>query len=141
MSHKKPKVETVVASAALTNYPIPKRRTEKLASVKTPKEFDFMVATFCFDAQRKLLYFYKAALPLMEHADPAFLQTARRHSEEINQPDTWEERARIAERIMIELQKELDQDMERGALAGRSGMRGRPTMRCTPGSTARRRRT
>jgi hypothetical protein len=120
MSHKKPKVETVVASAALTNYPIPKKRTPKLASVETPEEFDFMVATYCFDAQRKLLYFYKAALPLLEHADLEFLERARRHSEEINRPKTWEERARIAERIMIELQTELDQDMERGALAGAS---------------------
>jgi hypothetical protein len=118
MSHKKPKVDEVVASAALTNYPIPKTRTTKLDSVKTPKEFDFMLATFCFDAQRKLLYFYKAALPLLEHADPAFLQTARQHSEEINRPNTWEERAKIAERIMIELQKELDQVMGQGALAG-----------------------
>jgi hypothetical protein len=118
MSHKKPKVDEVVANAALTNYPIPKMRTAKLDSVKTPKEFDFMVATFCFDAQRKLLYFYKAALPLLEHADPAFLQTARRHSEEINRPKTWEERAKIAERIMIELQTELDQQMGEGALAG-----------------------
>jgi hypothetical protein len=121
MSHKKPKVETVVASAALTNYPIPKKRTPKLASVKTPEEFDFMVATYCFDAQRKLLYFYKAALPLLEHADPEFLRTAQRHSEEINRPNiSWEERAKIAERIMIELQTELDQEMERGALAGAS---------------------
>ena len=116
MSHKKPKVETVVASAALTNYPIPKRRTEKLASVKTPKEFDFMVATFCFDAQRKLLYFYKAALPLMEHADPAFLQTARRTARGDQRAELGGAR-RIAERIVIELQKELDR-MERGALAG-----------------------
>jgi hypothetical protein len=118
MSHKKPKVETVIANAALTNYPIPKKRTLKLDSVKIgEREFDFMVATFCFDAQRKLLYFYKAALPLLEQADPEFLETARRHSEEINRPKTWEERARIAERIMIELQKELE-EMERGALAG-----------------------
>jgi hypothetical protein len=118
MSSKKPKVETVIANAGLTKYPIPKRRTEKLASVDIGgREFDFMLATFCFDAQRKLLYFYKAALPLLEHADREFLQTAQRHSEEINRPKTWEERAKIAERIMIDLQKELE-DMERGALAG-----------------------
>jgi hypothetical protein len=120
MPHKKPKVETVIANAGLTDYPIPRKRTPKLDSVKNDKEFDFMVATFCFDAQRKLLYFYKAALPLLEHADREFLQAAQRHSEEINRPKTWEERAKIAERIMIELQTELDQDMERGALAGAS---------------------
>jgi hypothetical protein len=119
MSHKKPKVETVVANAGLTTYPIPKKREAKLDKVEIGgREFDFLVATYCFDAQRKLLYFYKAALPLLEHADPEFLETARRHSEEINRPKTWEERAKIAERIMIELQKELDQEMERGALAG-----------------------
>lgn len=107
MSH----LERIIANATVGNYPIPKADTPKLASVdlKHAGSDDplFLLAAYCFDAQRKLLYFCKAALPLLEHADPEFRRRAQKDTDDINNQPNWEARARKAEEIMLRLQKEV----------------------------------
>jgi hypothetical protein len=112
-STKPPSTETIVANAGTTPYPIPRADTPKLDSVKFGSdEFHYMLAAYCFDAQRKLLYFCKAALPILDQADPEFRKAARKDSDEINNQPDWERRARTAEKIMLRLQRELGVDLE-----------------------------
>jgi hypothetical protein len=73
-----------------------------------------MVATYCFDAQRKFLYFCKAALPLLDQVDPEFHRGTKKDSDDINKEPNWELRAKKAEAIMRRLQRELGVDLEHG---------------------------
>jgi hypothetical protein len=108
-------VPCMVATFSIASYPIPKKDEAKLANVKFgDPEFLYLLATYCFDAQRKLLYACKAAMPILEKADPALRQQALEDSEAINAATTWKERAITAERIMLKLQRELTQELRRG---------------------------
>ena len=113
-----PSTETIVANAGSAGYPIPKALTPKLGSVELDSdEFKYLVATYCFDAQRKLLYFCKAALPLLHQVDPEFHRRARQDSDDINNQPDWEHRAKKAEEIMLRLQRELGIELEQEAAA------------------------
>ena len=108
MSSPHPTMETIVANGRIGPYPIPKGTTDKLASVEFgSKEFQYMLATYCDDAQRQLLYLCKAALPILEHVDPEFQRAVWEDSREIDSEIDWEHRALKAQEIMIRLQKEL----------------------------------
>lgn len=105
----------MVATFSISSYPIPKKDEAKLEHVKVgDPEFLYLLATYCFDAQRKLLYACKAAMPILEKADPALRQQALEDSEAINAAPKWKERAIAAERIMLRLQRELTVELRRG---------------------------
>jgi len=89
----------------------PKGATPKLASVgDDPNERFFMLATFCFDLSRKLKYI---CLALQEHwgdADPAFAKRLLRDNNYINPGPprlTWAEMAPRAEKVMLDLWEEI----------------------------------
>jgi hypothetical protein len=108
-------METIVANAGTTPYPIPRAKTAKLDSVEFGSdEFQYMLATFCFDAQRKLLYFCKAALPILDRVDPKFREAVRKDTDDINNEPNWERRARKTEEIMLRLQREVGGKLEQG---------------------------
>jgi hypothetical protein len=112
---KPPSTETIVANAGMAGYPIPKADSPKLDSVDfRSDEYHYMVATYCFDAQRKFLYFCKAALPLLDQVDPEFHRGTKKDSDDINKEPNWELRAKKAEAIMRRLQRELGVDLEHG---------------------------
>ena len=85
MSSPHPTMETIVANGRIGPYPIPTGTTDKLASAAVgSEEFQYMLATYCFDAQRKLLYLCKAALPILEHVDPEFQRAVWEDSRDID---------------------------------------------------------
>jgi hypothetical protein len=111
-------VPCIVATFSLANYPVPSRNEPKLENVKFgDPEFLYLLATYCFDAQRKLLYATKAGLPLLEQADPELRREAAEDSDAICNAPNWKERALTAEGIMLRLQRELSGELR----AGQSG--------------------
>jgi hypothetical protein len=86
----------------------PKGFTDKLGSVKvgTPEAY-FMLATFCFDLERKLEYLTKVAGRFVEFMPPELAHDILEDTEAINAKGLkWEERAKIAEKIMIGLHRQ-----------------------------------
>jgi hypothetical protein len=111
-------VPCILATFSLAAYPIPHRDDPKLEGLKLgDPEFLYLLATYCFDAQRKLLYACKAAMPLLEQADPELRREAAEDSDAINGAPNWKERALTAEGIMLRLQRELSGELR----AGQSG--------------------
>jgi hypothetical protein len=108
-------VPCMVATFSIASYPIPKKDEAKLENVTFgDPEFLYLLATYCFDAQRKLLYACKAALPILEQADPELQREAAEDSEAINGAPNWKERALTAEGIMLRLQRELTMELRPG---------------------------
>ena len=118
-------VERGLGSVALACDRIPRLLSPKLASVKPGStESYYMLATFCFDAARKMEYLFKALRPFAERGDPGLAGEIKRHNDHINAPDlTWEERARRAESVMLELCEDIGEDHE--ALLNRVARGGR----------------
>jgi hypothetical protein len=108
-------VPCIVATLSLVNYPVPSRNEPKLEKVTFgDPEFLYLLATYCFDAQRKLLYATKAGLPLLEQADPELRREAAEDSDAICNAPNWKERALTAESIMLRLQRELSRELRPG---------------------------
>jgi hypothetical protein len=107
-------VERALGSVCYAADRIPRLMSPKLTSVKAgSNESYYMLATFCFDAARKMEYVFKALRPFAEGGDPDLAREIKRHNDDINAPDlTWEERARRAESIMLELFGEIGEDHE-----------------------------
>ena len=104
--------EAVLGTLCVGVRPPPKGLTPKLASLageKLPESF-YLLAAYCFDAQRKLLYLSKVALPFAESIPPDLARQIQQDTERINQPDTWRQRAQEAEEVMLRLQREIDSD-------------------------------
>ena len=104
--------KAVLGTLCLGTRPPVKGLTAKLASVaeeKLPESF-YLLAAYCFDAQRKLLYLSKVALPFAEAIPPDLKRQIDEDTEKINRPATWKERAQEAEEVMLRLQREIDSD-------------------------------
>jgi len=77
-------------------------------------EFDWMLATYCFDLARKLEYICKITLEYAPQGDPAIARQILDHNEQINEADaSWETRARRAEAALLELYREFGDTHER----------------------------
>lgn len=109
MSYEQNTLEAAIGTldAAIRQGPI-KGLTNKLASVEVGKpEAFYMLAAYCFDLSRKLEYLAKAARPFAEHVPPELEREITADNNAINAKDlTWEERAKVAEKIMIRLHRE-----------------------------------
>ena len=106
--------EAVLGTLCLGTRPPPKGLSPKLASIaeeKLPESF-YLLAAYCFDAQRKLLYLSKVARPFAAAIPPDLARQIQLDTERINQPDTWKQRAQEAEEVMLRLQRELDPDSD-----------------------------
>ena len=101
-----------IISFATDNHP--KGATPKLQSVgDDPNERFFMLATFCFDLSRKLKYICMALGDNREYADPEFAQRILRDNEFINPGPprlSWEEMAPRAEKVMLDLWQEIQNE-------------------------------
>ncbi|MGH7498306.1 MAG: hypothetical protein ACREL3_05590 [Gemmatimonadales bacterium] len=109
MSHEERAIAPVLATLYAVPRPPAKGRTAKLDSVKVgdPEAF-YMLATYCFDLSRKLEYLTKVARPFAEHLPPELAHEILEDTEAINAPGLlWQERAIVAEKIMLRL---LDED-------------------------------
>jgi hypothetical protein len=107
-------VERALGSVAHACDRIPRLQSPKLSSVKPGStESYYMLATFCFDAARKMEYVFKALRPFAERGDPDLAREIKSHNDHINAADlTWEERARRAESVMLELFAQIGEDHE-----------------------------
>jgi hypothetical protein len=71
-------------------------------------EFDWMLATYCFDLARKLEYICKATLDYAPQADRQLARQVFTDNEAINENGlSWEARARRAEQILRNLYEEI----------------------------------
>jgi hypothetical protein len=107
-------VERALGSACLGFERIIRLQSSKLESVVpgSPESY-YMLAAYCFDAMRKMMYAYKALRPFAESGDPRLAREIKTHNDQINAPDlTWEQRARRAESVMLELFAEIGEDHE-----------------------------
>jgi hypothetical protein len=113
MSYDQATIEGVLATL-IVGQPPPKRRTEKLGSVEVgTHESFYLLATYCFDLSRKLLYLSKVARPFAEHIPPELAHEILEDNDAINAKGlTWEERAKVAEKIMLRLYDELADQYE-----------------------------
>jgi hypothetical protein len=92
--------------------PPPKRSTPKLATVEvgTPDSY-YLLATYCFDLSRKLMYLSKVATPFSDSVPAELAQEILSDTDAINAPGlTWRQRAETAETIMLRLHDELNQE-------------------------------
>lgn len=110
MSYEQNTIEAVIGTldAVARTGPV-KGRTDKLQSVTvgTPEAY-YMLATYCFDLSRKLEYLTKVAHPFAEHVPSELAHEIVEDSNAINAENlTWEQRAKIAEKIMIQRHREL----------------------------------
>lgn len=100
----------------------------KLASVgDDPDQRFYMLATFCFDLSRKLKYITLALQEFYRYCPPEFAKKIRDHERYINpKPDEipWEEMARRAEQVMIELYAEVEKSGYPDALNERADRAG-----------------
>lgn len=72
------------------------------------EESFYLLATYCFDIQRKLEYMYKATRAFARHGDPKLARQLLADERRINAPGlSWKQRALRAEARMLELQREI----------------------------------
>ena len=115
MSYEQSTIEGVLATLYVIPRPPPKGFTDKLGSVEvgTPEAY-YMLATYCFDLTRKLEYLVKVARPFAEHIPPELAHEILEDNDAINAKGlTWEERAKVAEKIMLRLHREAGDGAER----------------------------
>ncbi len=115
MSYQQNDVQTVMATLYALSQGPPRGFTDKLASVEVGKpESYYMLATYCFDLERKLEYLTKVTLRFAEHIPPELAHEILEDNEAINAKGLkWEERAKNAEKIMIRLHRDGGEDAHR----------------------------
>jgi hypothetical protein len=103
------------AIGAAANRPV-RRLSPKLSSVEAGSvEGFYMLATFCFDLQRKLEYVCKANLDYISRMDPELAREIVTDNETIGADGlSWRERAERAEEIMLRLHREIGAQHEQG---------------------------
>ena len=119
MSNGSTSVETAIGNLAVTTERSVTRMTQKLDSVSvgSPESY-YMLAAFCFDLSRKVNYMFRATRDFALQADPELAQLMIEDNNAINQEGlTWEQRARIAEQIMLRSVAELGDQHERALQA------------------------
>ena len=119
MSNGRASVETAIGNVAIISERSVTRRAEKLNSVSigSPESY-YMLAAFCFDLSRKVNYMFRATRDFALEADPELAQLMINDNHAINQEGlTWEQRARIAEQIMLRSVTELGEQHERALQA------------------------
>ena len=91
-------------------------RSPKLNSVQPASEEAFyMLATFCFDLQRKLEYVTKATLKFEAQMDRELAQRIISENDTINAEGlTWRQRAELAETATRKLHEEIGDQHEKG---------------------------
>jgi hypothetical protein len=114
MSHGNPE-QQALADIAIISERVTKGVTPKLSTVRPGSaDFDFMLATFCFDLARRLNYAFKATRGFAAYADPALASEVLKDNEAINREGlTWEQRARAAEEIMLRTTGEIEAEHDR----------------------------
>ena len=92
--------------------PLPPRRPAPPRPVKPGSEEAFyLLATYCFDLQRKFEYLFRATRKFALKGDPALARELLRDEQRINANGlTWKQRAMRAEARMLELQKAIGPD-------------------------------
>ena len=92
----------------LPDQGVPKKDSDKLAKLNVGEpEFQFMLATYCFNLSRRLQYLAKAAAPFAANMPPELAREILADNEQINEEGiSWKERAHRAEKIMLRLQRE-----------------------------------
>lgn len=71
----------------------------------------YLLATYCFDLQRKMEYLYKATRAFGPLGDPAVARQLLEDERRVNAPGiTWKQRALRAEARMLELQREIGRE-------------------------------
>ncbi|MGZ8415298.1 MAG: hypothetical protein ACXW61_12510 [Gemmatirosa sp.] len=72
------------------------------------EEAFYLLATYCFDLQRKMEYLYKATRAFAPFGDPVIARQLLADERHINAPGlTWKQRALRAEARMLDLQREI----------------------------------
>ncbi len=114
--HKDDTIEAVLAALGTVPKPPPKGKEEKLSPFEDvfrsldgrTRELFYMLATYCFDSQRKLLYFCNVAYPFLKYMPEDLAETVREDTEVINGGKSWEDRAKAAEAVMLRLLSEVE---------------------------------
>jgi hypothetical protein len=119
MSNGSVSVETAIGNVAIISERSVTRQTQKLDSVSigSPESY-YMLAAFCFDLSRKVNYLFQATRDFASQADPALARLMMDDNNAINEDGlTWEQRARIAEQIMLRSVAELGNQHEQALRA------------------------
>ena len=116
-------LQTAVGGIALVSEKTTTWKTAKLDSVKIPTDEDYyMLATFCFDLSRKMNYLFRATREFASDGDQDLARQLIADNDAINAKGlSWEQRARIAEGIMLRTVNELWEEHEQALrnVAGR----------------------
>jgi hypothetical protein len=106
---------TLGALCGLGDTPV-RRLSPKLNSVEPGSvEAFYMVATFCFDLQRKLEYMCKATLEYESRMDSGLAREILADNEALQAEGlSWKQRAELAEEIMLRLYREVGPQHEKG---------------------------
>ena len=101
-------MQAVMATLQKIPQPPIKGRDPKLARVEvgTPEAY-YLIATYCFDLERKLEYLTKVARPFAQYMPQDLAQEIDEDTAAINADGlSWQQRAIAAEAIMIRLHEE-----------------------------------
>jgi acyl-CoA reductase-like NAD-dependent aldehyde dehydrogenase len=106
---------TTLGSIGIAVDSWPRTSTPKLASVgNDPEQRFYLLATYCFDAARKLEYVYKATRRYALEADPALAAEIKQDNEALSAArKDWKQSAETAERILLRLLEETAEDHEK----------------------------
>ena len=114
MSHRDSYLAVPRALAVLPGNGGVKGKSNKLDSVEVGSEESFyMLATFCFDLYRRMLYMAKPARALRDHIPPDLAREILEDDAAIDRGEGWRERAKTAQKIMLRLHEELSDEWAR----------------------------
>ena len=99
---------------------------EMIRSDPISKESVFLLATYCFDLERRFGYLYRVLQQVANHAEPHrdLARRVKHDNDAINAPNiTWENRAKAAHDAMLDIHNQVQADhkkrlldaMERGS--------------------------
>ena len=111
-------LETALGTMALAADSVQHAKSAKLASVEAGSVDGFyMLAAFCFDAARKMEYFYKAARRFAEQGDPMLAQEIRNDNDAVKAAGGtkgyWKPTAEALEKIVLRLYNEIGEEHDR----------------------------
>ena len=126
-----PEISQAFADMALLNDTFPchlkaESKFEMIRAAPISKETIFLLATYCFDLERRFGYLYRVLQQVANHAEPHrdLAHRVKHDNDAINAPGIdWEARAKAAHEAMVDIHNQVQTDhkkrlldaMERGS--------------------------
>jgi hypothetical protein len=92
---------------------------EMIRGAPTSKESIFLLATYCFDLERRFGYLYRVLQQVANHAEPHrdLARRVKHDNDAINAPGiNWEARAKAAHEAMLDIHNQVQADHKKRLL-------------------------